>query len=61
MLTTLGSIATQQVNPAENTTQKVKQFLDYATTHPDAIVSYHASNTVIAGHSDAFYLSKSKV
>ena len=37
MLTALGSIAKQQANPTENTIQKVKQLLDYATTHPDAI------------------------
>ena len=39
MLTALGSIAKQQANPTENTIQKVKQSLDYATTFPDAIVS----------------------
>ena len=39
MITALGSIAKQQVNPTENTMQKVKQFLDYSATHPDAIVS----------------------
>ena len=37
MLTALGSIAKQQANPTENTIRKVKQLLDYATTHPDAI------------------------
>ena len=39
---------------------KVKQFLDYAATHPDAIITYHASDMVLAGHSDASYLSKTK-
>ncbi len=38
---------------------KVTQFLDYAATHPDAIVTYHASNMVLAGHSDVSYLSES--
>jgi hypothetical protein len=42
MLTALGSIATQQANPTENTIIKVKQFLDYALTHPNAIVTYQA-------------------
>ena len=37
---------------------KVTQFLDYAATHPDAIVTYHASNMVLAGHSNASYLSE---
>jgi hypothetical protein len=60
MLTALGSIATQQANPTEHTMQKVKLFLDYAATHPDAIVTYRASNMVLAGHSDASYLSETK-
>jgi hypothetical protein len=58
MLTALGSIVTQQLNPTENTIIKVKQFLDYALTHPDAIVTYHASGVVLAAHSDASYLSE---
>ncbi len=40
--------------------KKVQQFLDYASTHPDAIVTYHASDMVLVGHSNASYLSKSK-
>jgi hypothetical protein len=60
MLVALGSIATQQVNPTENTMKKVQQFLDYASTHTDAIVMYHTSDMVLLGHSKALYLSKSK-
>ena len=60
MIAALGSIATQQAHPTENTRRKVKQLLDYATTHPDAIVTYRASNMILAGHSDASYLSESK-
>jgi hypothetical protein len=60
MLAALGSIATQQANPTENTMKKVRQSLDYASTHPDAIVAYHTSDMVLAGHSIASYLSKSK-
>ena len=40
--------------------KKVKQFLDYAATHPDASITYHASDMVLAGHSDASYLSETK-
>jgi hypothetical protein len=58
MLTALGSIATQQANPTRNTMIKVKQFLDYASTHPNAIVTYQASDMVLAAQSDASYLSK---
>jgi hypothetical protein len=59
MLVVLGSLATQQANPTKNTMAKVTQFLDYAATHPDTIVAYHASDMVLAGHSDASYLSES--
>jgi hypothetical protein len=34
----------------------VHQFLGCAATHPDAIITYKASNMVLAGHSDASYL-----
>jgi hypothetical protein len=59
MLATLGALATQQANPTENTMAKVLQFLDYTATHPDAIVTYHTNNMVLAGHSDLSCLSES--
>jgi hypothetical protein len=58
MLMALGSLATQQANPTTNTKKLVHQFLDYAATHPDAIITYKASNMVLAGHSNASYLSE---
>jgi hypothetical protein len=58
-LAALGSLATQQANPIENTMAKVTQFLDYAATHPDAIITYHSSNMVLAGPCNASYLSES--
>ncbi len=51
MLTALGSIATQQANPNKNTMIKVKQFLHYAFTHPNDIVTFQASGMVLAAHS----------
>ena len=60
MLPALGSIATKQAAPTEKTMQKVKQNLDYAATHPDAIITYCASGMVLAAHSDASYLSETK-
>jgi hypothetical protein len=53
------TLATQQATPTKNRMKKIKQFLDYASTNPDAVVTYHASNMVLAGHSDASYLSES--
>ncbi len=58
MLTALGSLATQQANPTTNTKKLVHQFLDYVATHPNAIITYQASNMVLAGHSNASYLSE---
>jgi hypothetical protein len=58
MLTVLGSIATQQANPTKNTMIKVKQFLGYSFTNPAAIMTYQASDMVLAAHSDASYLSE---
>jgi hypothetical protein len=59
MLPALQTLATQQTSPTKNTMKKIKQFIDFAATHPDAVVTYHASNMVLAGHSNALYLSKS--
>jgi hypothetical protein len=36
------------------------QLLDYLATQEDAVLSYHASNMVLAVHSNAGYLSKPK-
>ena len=60
MLLTLGLLANQQDAPTENTMTLVKFFIDYATTHPDAIITYHASDMVLSAHSDAYYLFESK-
>ncbi len=37
-----------------------KQFLDYVASQDEAILTYKASNMVLAIHSDASYLSKPK-
>jgi hypothetical protein len=42
----------------QNTKKLVHQFLNYATTHPDTIITYQTSDMVLAGHSDASYLSE---
>ena len=60
MLPELGTIATQHSAPTENTMHKVHKFLDYAATHPNAIITYRASNMILAAHIDSSYLSESK-
>ena len=40
--------------------QQTLQLLDYLSTQEDAVLSYHASDMVLAVHSDASYLSEPK-
>ena len=58
MLTVLGSIAPQQANPTEKMIQKAKQLLDYVASHPDEVLTYQASEMILAIHSNASYLSE---
>ena len=60
MLTALSAIASAQAEPTEDTMKCCKLFLDYAATHQDAIITYHASDMVLVVHSDASYLSEPK-
>ena len=60
MLTALSAIASDQAAPIETTMKKTKLFLDYAASHPDAVLTYQASDIVLALYSDASYLSKLK-
>ena len=60
MLVTLSAIASEQSKPTIETMNKCKQFLNYAATHPDAIITYKASDMVLAVSSDASYLIKPK-
>ena len=52
ILTELGSIADQQANPTEKKMQKFNQLLDYAASHPDAVLVYQSSEMVLTGHID---------
>ena len=58
MLTALGSLATQQASPTETTLARIHQFLDYALSHPNACITYRASDMILVAHSDASYLSE---
>ncbi|KAL7551824.1 hypothetical protein ACHAWF_015016 [Thalassiosira exigua] len=60
MLVALSAIASEQANPTTATMAKVKQFLDYAASQEEAVLTYHASDMVLAAHSDASYLSERK-
>ena len=60
MLPALGSISSQQAAPTSQTMQHVQQLIDYATTHPDATITYCASAMVLTGHNNVSYLSEAK-
>jgi len=44
----------------QKTLKHVKQFLDYAMTNKDAIITYQSSKMILATHGNASYLSKTK-
>ena len=56
MLCALSTLASQQAKPTKNTMTRVKQFLDYAASNPDATITYQASDMILAVHSNASYL-----
>jgi hypothetical protein len=60
LLPVLSSLASQQANSTEKIMELYKQFLDYMVMQEDEILTYHASNMVLATHRNASYLSKPK-
>ncbi len=60
LLPALSALASQQANTTEQTLALFKQFLDYMTSQDKAVLTYKASNMVLAIHSNASYLSKPK-
>ena len=60
MLTPLSALASKQVTYTEQTMQNCLQFLYYAASQEEAIVTYRASDMKLAIHSNALYLSEPK-
>ena len=60
ILVAICSIVSEQANTMNTTMNKVKKFLNYAASHQDVIFMYHASDVILAFHSAASYLIKSK-
>eukprot|EP00804_Cyclotella_cryptica_P028442 CCRYP_014211-RA/>CCRYP_014211-RA protein AED:0.38 eAED:0.38 QI:0/0/0/1/0/0/2/0/375 len=60
LLCPISAIASQSANPTTDTMEQTKQLLDYIATQDDAVITYHASDMVLAVHSDASYLSEPK-
>jgi hypothetical protein len=60
MLVALGSIASTQAKATQKTYDEVLWLLNYATSNPEAVIRYKASDMVLHIHSDASYLSEPK-
>ena len=58
VLTPRSAIAWQQANPTTDAMAKTKQLFDYLASQDKAILTYSASDMVLAVHSDAGYLNK---
>jgi len=58
MLVALGTIASQQASATEITAHAFIDLLNYAATHPEGIIKFFASDTVLYNHTDASYLSE---
>ena len=60
MLVILSAVPSSQAAPTEATMEKSKYFLEYAASHPYAILSYSVSDMVVAAHINASYLTEPK-
>ena len=56
IIVALNEISNNQASPTVHTQQACNMLLDYLSTHPDAIIRYHASDMILAVCSDAAYL-----
>ncbi len=55
LLPALSSLASQQAKPTERTMELCKKFLDFMSCQEEAVLTYRASDMVLAIHSDASY------
>jgi hypothetical protein len=58
LLCPISAIASQSAAPTQDTMTQTLQLLDYLATQDEAVLTYHASDMVLAAHSDASYLSE---
>ena len=56
MLVALNAIATAQAHAITTTMGYIVWLLNYAETHPNATLHYHASNMILHDSNDASYL-----
>jgi hypothetical protein len=60
LLYPISAIASQSASPTQDMLSHTLQLLDYLATQEDAVITYHASDMILAAHSNASYLSKPK-
>jgi hypothetical protein len=60
MLTSISKISSKQAKPTEDLLKDVQHFLQYAAHHPDASITYTASDMILHADSDASFLSESE-
>ena len=58
LLCPISAIASQSANPTTETMKQTIQLLDYLASQEEAIITYNASDMILAVHSDASYLSE---
>ncbi len=58
MLTPIIALSSQQAKTTQATMRRVQHFLNYAATKEPAVTTYHASDMVLAIHSNAGYLNE---
>ena len=58
MLMVLNSLVAVHTKPTIETVKQITQFLNYSTTHPDAITSYIKIGMILHIYSDASYISE---
>ncbi|KAL7528726.1 hypothetical protein ACHAWF_002679 [Thalassiosira exigua] len=54
----ISAIASQSANLTEETMQQLKQLFDYLTSQGETVLTYHASDMILAAHSNVSYLSE---
>ena len=60
LLMTISAIGASQASATENTRDEINKLLNFCATYPLDGITYRASDMVLAAHSDASFLSKSK-
>ena len=58
MLTALNSLTAVQKNPTIETAKQITQFLNYSTTHTEAVTEYIRSGMILHIYLDASYISR---